>query len=95
MGADRRTADVLSRSPRVNTIDSTRGRCDMATAQELREEAVTAEDVDQAERRAADARERAALAGLSAARSFKASARQHEFGSAPEVRDPPSPGSCR
>lgn len=40
--------------------------------------AVTAEDVERAERRAAAARERAARAGLSAARSFEQSALQHE-----------------
>jgi hypothetical protein len=42
------------------------------------DEVVTAEDVDFAERRAAEARERAAQAGLSAARSIEESARQHE-----------------
>ncbi len=42
------------------------------------EEAVTAEDVDVAERGAADARARAAHAGLSAARSIEESARHHE-----------------
>ncbi len=41
-------------------------------------EDVTAQDVERAERRVAEARERAALAGLSAARSFEESARQHE-----------------
>lgn len=50
----------------------------MATGQEPLEQAITAADVDQAENRAAEARERAALAGLSAARSFEESARQHE-----------------
>ena len=47
-------------------------------AREPLEQAVTAEDVDRAESRAAEARERAALAGLSAARSFEESALQHE-----------------
>ncbi|WP_406814648.1 hypothetical protein [Mycobacterium sp. M23085] len=42
------------------------------------ENAVTAQDVERAERRAAAARERAARAGLSAARSFEESALQHE-----------------
>jgi hypothetical protein len=42
------------------------------------EEVVTAEDVDFAERRAPEARERAARSGLSAARSIEESARQHE-----------------
>lgn len=42
------------------------------------ERAVTAQDVERAERRAAAARERAARAGLSAARSFEQSALQHE-----------------
>lgn len=42
------------------------------------EEAVTAGDVEFAERRARDARERAALAGFSAAKSFEESARRHE-----------------
>ncbi|OBH52597.1 hypothetical protein [Mycobacterium sp. E2479] len=42
------------------------------------EKAVTAEDVKLAERKAAAARERAARAGLSAARSFEQSAVQHE-----------------
>ena len=50
----------------------------MAIAQEPVEQAVTAEDVDLAERRAGEARERSALAGLSAARSFEESARHHE-----------------
>ena len=53
----------------------------MATGHEpssLGEEAVTAHDVELAERRAAEARERAARAGLSAARSIDESARQHE-----------------
>lgn len=42
------------------------------------EKAVTAEDVERAERRAAAARERAARAGLSAARSLEQSALRHE-----------------
>jgi hypothetical protein len=42
------------------------------------EEAVTAEDLKLAERRVAEARERAAHAGLSAARSIEESARYHE-----------------
>lgn len=42
------------------------------------EEAVTPEDVQLTERRAAQARDRAAHAGLSAARSFEESAIQHE-----------------
>lgn len=42
------------------------------------EKAVSAEDVELAELRAAKARERAARAGLSAARSFEESAVQHE-----------------
>ena len=42
------------------------------------EEVVTPEDVDFAERRAPEARERAARSGLSAARSIEESARQHE-----------------
>jgi len=42
------------------------------------ESAFTAEDVELAERRVAMARERAARAGLSAARSFEESAIQHE-----------------
>jgi hypothetical protein len=42
------------------------------------EQRFTAEDVDLAERRAADARERAARSGLSAARSIDESARSHE-----------------
>jgi hypothetical protein len=42
------------------------------------EKAFTAQDVERAERRAAAARERAARAGLSAARSFEQSALQHE-----------------
>jgi hypothetical protein len=42
------------------------------------ETAVTAEDVELAERNAAAARERAARAGLSAAQSFEASAARHE-----------------
>ena len=42
------------------------------------EEPVTAEDVELAERRAAQAREGAAHAGLSAARSLEESARRHE-----------------
>jgi hypothetical protein len=42
------------------------------------ENAVTAEDVELAERNAAAARERAARAGLSAAQSFEVSADQHE-----------------
>jgi len=42
------------------------------------EEPVTAEHVELAERRAAEAREGAAHAGLSAARSFEESARLHE-----------------
>jgi hypothetical protein len=50
----------------------------MATGQEPLEQAITAADVDRAENRAAEARERAALAGLSAARSFEESALQHE-----------------
>ncbi len=52
----------------------------MATGQDpLRgEQAITADDVELAERRAAEARERAAHAGLSAARSFEESAIQHE-----------------
>ena len=50
----------------------------MATGQEPVEHSITGEDVDRAERRAAEARERAALAGLSAARSFEESARHHE-----------------
>jgi hypothetical protein len=50
----------------------------MATGQQPLEQSVTAEDVDRAERRVAAARERAALAGLSAARSFEESARRHE-----------------
>ncbi|MGO9254608.1 MAG: hypothetical protein ACLP5J_25445 [Mycobacterium sp.] len=41
-------------------------------------EAVTAEVVKRAERRAAEGRERAARAGLLAARSFEESALQHE-----------------
>ncbi|ORW97033.1 hypothetical protein AWB92_03970 [Mycobacterium sp. IEC1808] len=45
----------------------------MATGQEPFDQAI-----DRAESRAAAARERAALAGLSAARSFEESARQHE-----------------
>lgn len=50
----------------------------MATGHELPEKAVTAADVELAERRVAEARERAAHAGLSAARSIEESARQHE-----------------
>ena len=53
----------------------------MPTGSESRsagEEAVTAEDVELAERRVTAARERAAQAGLSAARSIEESARQHE-----------------
>jgi hypothetical protein len=50
----------------------------MATGQEPHEQSITAKDIDRAERRAAEARERAALAGLSAARSFEESARRHE-----------------
>jgi hypothetical protein len=50
----------------------------MATGREPFEEAVTAEDVEAAERRVADARERAAHAELSAARSIEESARAHE-----------------
>ncbi len=50
----------------------------MATAPEPPQQAFTAEDVDLAERRAAQARERAANAGLSAARSFEETARHHE-----------------
>ncbi|OBH26047.1 hypothetical protein A9X03_01455 [Mycobacterium sp. E1715] len=42
------------------------------------DETVTAKDVERAERRAAEARERAAHAGLSAARSLEESALQHE-----------------
>lgn len=42
------------------------------------DEPVTAKEVERAERRAAEARERAAHAGLSAARSFEESALQHE-----------------
>lgn len=42
------------------------------------EQAFTAADVELTERRAAEARERAAHAGLSAARSFEESARRHE-----------------
>ena len=43
----------------------------MATGNQSREQAITAKDVEFAERRAAAARERAAHAGLSAARSFE------------------------
>jgi hypothetical protein len=50
----------------------------MAAAAEPPEKAFTADDVDLAERRAAAARERAAHAGLSAARSIEESARHHE-----------------
>lgn len=50
----------------------------MVTGQQHPEKAVTAEDVELAERRVADARERAAYAGLSAARSIEESARQHD-----------------
>lgn len=50
----------------------------MNTENQPREEAVTAMDVERAERRAAAARERAAHAGLSAARSFEESALKHE-----------------
>ncbi len=53
----------------------------MATGQQRPssgEEAVTQEDVDLAERRAAQARERAAHAGLSAAQSIAASAQSHQ-----------------
>ncbi len=53
----------------------------MATGQQgpsSGEEAVTVEDVDLAERRAGQARERAAHAGLSAAQSFEESARSHQ-----------------
>lgn len=50
----------------------------MATGHEPFQQAFTAEDVDLAERRAAEARERAAHAGLSAARSIEESARHHE-----------------
>lgn len=42
------------------------------------EKGVTADDMERAEGRAAAARERAARAGLSAARSFEQSALQHE-----------------
>jgi len=42
------------------------------------EKAVTVEDVERAERRVADARERAAHAGLAAAHSFEQSAVHHE-----------------
>ncbi|BBY38410.1 hypothetical protein MMAN_25440 [Mycobacterium mantenii] len=42
------------------------------------EKAVTAEEIELAERRAAVARERAVCAGLSAAQSFEDSAIQHE-----------------
>lgn len=50
----------------------------MATGQEPFEQALAQEDVELAERRAAVARERAAHAGLSAARSIEESARHHE-----------------
>lgn len=50
----------------------------MAIAPEPSERAFTAEDVKVAERKAAEARERAAHAGLSAARSIEESARHHE-----------------
>ncbi len=50
----------------------------MATAPEPPEQACTHEDVALAERRAAEARERAGHAGLSAARSIEESARHHE-----------------
>lgn len=50
----------------------------MATGREPSEEAVSAQDVEAAERRVAEARGRAAYAGLSAARSIEESARQHE-----------------
>jgi hypothetical protein len=53
----------------------------MATGHEppaASERSFTAEDVELAERRAAQARERAAHAGLSAARSVEESARHHE-----------------
>lgn len=50
----------------------------MATAPEPPEQALTQEDVDHAERRAAEARERAAHAGLSAAQSIAASAQSHQ-----------------
>ncbi len=42
------------------------------------ERAITADDVERAERRVAQARERAARAGFSAADSFEESARRHE-----------------
>jgi hypothetical protein len=50
----------------------------MATGNQPREEAFTARDAEIAERRAAAARDRAAHAGLSAARSFEESAVKHE-----------------
>ncbi|OBH24405.1 hypothetical protein A5692_05005 [Mycobacterium sp. E342] len=50
----------------------------MATGNQPLEEALTAKDVERAERRAAAARQRAAHAGLSAARSFEESALGHE-----------------
>jgi hypothetical protein len=75
------------------------------------EGAITAEDVELAERRASEARERAAHAGLSAARSIAESARYHErsskgarpdrptrcirHGCTSQVCNPPSPSSSR
>ncbi|OBF62479.1 hypothetical protein A5787_16220 [Mycobacterium sp. 852002-50816_SCH5313054-b] len=50
----------------------------MATAHEPPEPPVTAQAVEFAERRAAQARERAAHAGLSAAQSMAASAQSHQ-----------------
>ena len=50
----------------------------MGTGNKTGEQAFTAEDAELAERRAAAARERAAHAGLSAARSFEESALKHE-----------------
>jgi hypothetical protein len=50
----------------------------MATGPEPPEQTFTAADVAHAERRAAEARERAAHAGLSAAQSIEESARYHE-----------------
>lgn len=50
----------------------------MTSAPEFPEPAVTAKDVESSERRVAEARERAAHAGLSAARSIEKSARSHE-----------------
>lgn len=50
----------------------------MATGRERFEQAFTAEDVELAERRAAEARERAAHAGLSAASSIEESASSHQ-----------------